>query len=1011
MIKKSLITLSLMAAACTVYAQLPSAASPSLAEKPNVSYFKAAKQNVRPTATSSAVKTAPYVATFVTEDMFNAFTVINANNDQKSNGKECTWYYNDELQTARYSYSGDNDADDWLISPAIALEAGSSYTLTVNCKNYKSTYYGDYEEKFEVQLGTLPTVEGMSKVIMSKKTVRGGVFKDFTQTEITVAESGIYYLGVHCVSDAYRGELDVKSIQLDVIPNDAAPAGCTSVEIEADETGEASATLSFKAPTKTYDGGTLSGTMSIRIRRNGDDIKLFENVTPGQALTYVDSDNVPNGTNNYQIIASNTAGTGAVVEDNVFVGVDTPKAVTNVAIVENNATTMTISWDAVDTEGENGEVVNPDKVIYVVYSTLLDGSSLSLDEQIGYVKGETSFTFNYNSDEGTQQRKYWAVFPVNIAGTGEGATCSHYVGTPHALPFEEHMTTTAFQNDTWSYTVSAPKYVILALSTASSDGDGNALMLYTTEANQWGALTAGKIAMKGAANPAITFDALSSSSINPIHVNIITPDGKSKSFAEFIPTTSYQTYRFDLSEFANERYVRFEIYGDFKNIGAFCFDNISVADIQANDLSLRLNAPTTVPMGNSDAALVTATVRNEGSANVSSFNIRLTSGNTLIADETINATLAPLESYTADFKLPVSLLRRVHSITVNGEVILGSDTNAANNTATATTTVKSSGLPEPTEVALSEDTNSATLTWNEPDNYDAEITEGFEDQTVFPAFSTGNLKNQYGSFDEWTLYDGDNATTYGYNNYAYDNRNDESAWQVMNPGQISGLLDDWDNYAAHSGEQYLVAWCPNEGSAADNWLISPELPGTEQTLSFYYAAENDQYGNETLEVLASSTDNAYTSFELVKTFEFYSLDWTKGSVTLPEGSKYFALRHTSNDIFGMMIDDITYTSGAKTQLGYNIYLDGKLLTTLATTAKSYTFENIPASEGHTFAVSATYANDLESNPVTIDNVAGIENVLSDKPAATGVAYDLYGRRVSPDTKGLIIIDGKKVINK
>jgi hypothetical protein len=113
----------------------------------------------------------------------------------------------------------------------------------------------------------------------------------------------------------------------------------------------------------------------------------------------------------------------------------------------------------------------------------------------------------------------------------------------------------------------------------------------------------------------------------------------------------------------------------------------------------------------------------------------------------------------------------------------------------------------------------------------------------------------------------------------------------------------------------------------------------------------------------------------------------------------------------MMIDDITYTSGAKTQLGYNIYLDGKLLTTLATTAKSYTFENIPASEGHTFAVSATYANDLESNPVTIDNVAGIENVLSDKPAATGVAYDLYGRRVSPDTKGLIIIDGKKVINK
>jgi hypothetical protein len=1010
MIKKSLITLSLMAVACTMHAQLPSADVLQLTEKPEISYFKAAKQ-ASAKASSTTVKTVPYVATFLTEDMFNAFTVINANNDQKSNGKECTWYFNEDLQTARYSYSGENQADDWLISPAIALEAGSNYTLTVNCKNYKSAYYGDYEEKFEVKLGTLPTVDAMSQVIMSKKTVKGGTFKNFVNTDIAVAETGIYYIGVHCVSDAYRGELDVKSIQLDVVPNDNAPAACTDVDVEADPTGEASATLSFKAPTTTYAGTALTGTLSVRIRRNGEDIKVFENVTPGQSLTYVDSDNVPNGNNNYRIIAYNDAGVGDIDEETVFVGVDVPKAVTNVNITEPNANSLTLTWDPVDVVGENGQVVNPEKVIYFIYSTLQSGSSIAYDEQLGYVKGETSFTFPYNNDEGTQKRKYWAVIPVTVAGTGESALCSYYVGKPNTLPFEEHLTTTAFQHDTWSYSVSTTKYVILSLTELSSDGDDNALIFYTEQAGNWGKLTAGKISLKDAENPALTFDTFTSSDINQLHINIITPDGETHSFARFIPTESYKTYRFDLSEFKNERYIRFEIYADFKAAGAFCFDNICVTDVKSGDLSLRLEIPATARMGVSDTK-VKAIVRNESNAAISSFALSLTSGNVVIADETINATIEPLESYTGEFLIPISLLKKEKKITINGEVILDADQNTANNTAKCSTTVVSSKLPEPTEVTITEESNSATLNWDEPDNYDTVKTEDFEDQSTFPPFSLGDLTNQAGSFGDWNVYDGDNLDNYGYNSYKFENNTEPSAWQVMNPGMITSLLDDYDNYEAHSGEQYLVAWCPGSGEEADNWLISPELPGTSQKITFYYAVENDAVGSETFDILASTTNNAYTSFTtLVKSFEVDNLYWEKATVTLPEGTKYFAIHHTSADVFGVMIDDITYTAGAKTQLGYNIYLDGALLTTLPTTTKTYTFENVSSSEGHTFGVSAVYANDLESDPVSFSNAAGIENVLSNKPAAAGVAYDLYGRRVSPDTKGLIIVDGKKIVNK
>jgi hypothetical protein len=409
---------------------------------------------------------------------------------------------------------------------------------------------------------------------------------------------------------------------------------------------------------------------------------------------------------------------------------------------------------------------------------------------------------------------------------------------------------------------------------------------------------------------------------------------------------------------------------------------------------------------------VKAIVRNESNDNVSNFELCLKSGNTIIVDETINATIAPLESYTGEFLLPISLLKEEKNITIKGEVILDADQYTANNKATCTTSVISTSLPEPTEVTITEDTNSATLTWEEPDNYDTVKTEDFEDQNTFPPFSLGNLTNQSGSFGEWSLYDGDNLVTYGYYSYSFDNSTEPSAWQVMNPGRISGLLDGYDNYEAHSGEQYLVAWCPSSGEEADNWLISPELPGTSQKITFYYAVENDNVGSETFDILASTTNNAYTSFTtLVKSFEVDNLYWEKATVTLPEGTKYFAIHHISADIFGVMIDDITYTAGAKTQLGYNIYLDGALLTTLPTTDKTYTFENVSSSEGHIFGVSAVYANDLESDPVSFSNAAGIENVLSNKPAAAGVAYDLYGRRVSPDTKGLIIVDGKKIVNK
>lgn len=145
----------------------------------------------------------------------------------------------------------------------------------------------------------------------------------------------------------------------------------------------------------------------------------------------------------------------------------------------------------------------------------------------------------------------------------------------------------------------------------------------------------------------------------------------------------------------------------------------------------------------------------------------------------------------------------------------------------------------------------------------------------------------------------------------------------------------------------------------DHWLISPELSGNAQTISFWERVITTQYGDETYEVLASSTDNNPASFSLVESFTSKATSWTQRTASLPAGTKYFAIRHTSNDIFGVMIDDVTYeiSNVVETQLApesYNIYLDGQLVGNVNANTFSYTFNNVSDGE-HECAVSAVYS--------------------------------------------------------
>ena len=204
-------------------------------------------------------------------------------------------------------------------------------------------------------------------------------------------------------------------------------------------------------------------------------------------------------------------------------------------------------------------------------------------------------------------------------------------------------------------------------------------------------------------------------------------------------------------------------------------------------------------------------------------------------------------------------------------------------------------------------------------------------------------------------------------------------WMVFAPGSDQLTTSFMTTYPPHSGDQFMASFCVTSG-ATDHWLISPLLSGEEQTISFYARELTTQYGDETFEVLASSTDNSPASFTSVASLSSNSTNWTECTATLPAGTKYFAIRHTSNDIFALYVDDVTFipadpnTSSLPAPDAFNIYLDGELVATVNGDVMTYTIPNVDPGQ-HECSVTAVY-DGVESDPATATAIVPVPQSMT-----------------------------------
>ena len=938
------------------------------------------------------------------------YTTIDANADGSS--------WNVVSGRARYTYNSKNDADDWLISPNIKLEAGKLYLVQI----YAGAYMSYYPERLEVMMGKGEDPSAYDITILEPTDLVDELYT--FEVPVSVEEDGIYNIGFHAISDRDEFYLELMGWGISEPMDFAAPDKATDLALVPGAKGALNGNVNFTAPTKTIGGETLDEITKIEVENEaGDVVAVIENPAPGAALSAEVTVDF-SGNYAYTVTAFNSKGIGLPAHVNGFIGVDVPGGINNIKGYDNFNGSATFTWDAHGDKGANGGYVDPESVIYRLYAVE--------DGYLGDVITETQDTqFVLASDDldagpaGLVQLVVAAVVGDEEGPLNVGAVVG---GTPSAIPYAESFAGGQIANYWWVSTIEGNTWNLYA---DDVDGDGGCAGFISGTENAAGSLNTAKISVKGAANPKLLFSWITIPG-DDLKISVLgdRQDGNDPVVLKEIDVKNltgdveWHDEVIDLSAFTNDTYFILSFLAEAGEANAVVeIDDIRIYDVYANDLNIALNTPRSVAPGEEINAIAVISNTAENAVAAGDYSVVFTVNGKEFANVTETPALAAYKGVDVVSAKYVPGVIDGTPLTIKAEVVFNRDLDPENNVAEKSVNLK---IPSVARVNdLTAETGgwpAVELKWSAPVQQASEgvvITEDFEDLDTYVPFSVGGITEDVhvGLIGQWKVYDGNEGLgTYSMNGYSYENIYSPMGFQVFNPALAGFDLTDASVSAmmgTNSGEQYLASWCTaGDGSnvpATDHWMISPLLSGEAQTINFFASCPSLDYGNEIFQVLASSTDDEIASFEVVFDGVVSSLDWTEFNVDLPAGTKYFAIRHISKDVFALFVDDVTYVSATSKKLvqadengvtGYNIYRDGKVIATVDAETTSYIDVNETDGE-HTYYVTALYG-DIESglsNGATV--VTAISEITSDA-SLMDADITVYS------TSGAVIASGKGV---
>lgn len=929
----------------------------------------------------------PYYETFATKATVTEIcSVIDSNSDKT------TWGWSSEHGgSAVYSTSTTQYADDWLLTPRLKMQPNCKYNLSF-------TVNGKDGNRIQVKFGqgNNPTDRNQYKVAVKTTEIKNSV-DTVINKEVVVAEEGYYQFAFHTTSNPNAGNMYFFNLKVEQRSVKGAPDKVTNIKVVPVAKGELGSEISFTAPTMTNDGKALATNCSVEVRRNSTLLKRLDNLMPGQEVKVNDNSPV-NGYNTYTFVPFSNLGEGERDSVKVYIGQDTPYEVKNLRLMDNLDGTASLVWDPVDTTGKLGAYVDPNKVEYDIYYA----NYTQYNPQTTVV-GKTRLDMELSNHD-FQSNLYFTVRARNVAGES-GLVESNMIieGEPYSLPFAESFPSGNYETLWWRDHAESDNSFRFNLG-VSSDNDNGSIYWYPSSTSNEGEVNSGNINISTASHPQLSFDYFVIPGFDGQWEVSVCEDGKTnhtvwtKDFKELTGNDQWVKAMVDLSPYTASKYVTIKFKAmshQVDNHGMF-LDNIRVENVNGHDVAVEMSAPKTLRRGKGNNIFVT--VKNIGKADEENATLTVSDG-----DKVIYKSPCGLLKVNDKKKFAISYIPSAcvaDRITLSSNVALASDDDTSNNEASVEVGVTDNTYPRPEALnVVKTDEKTANVSWTAPMIGENTTTDGFEDYSSWVISGFGG----------WSTFDGDKKSTYAIGNLYFPHSQDPYAFIVFNPSEIGLDVSEPgnENMKPHSGEQYLACF-DAAGAQNDDWLISPELSGKAQQVSFYAKNIGAASGSftEQFNVLYSTVGKKLDNFQLLTPTPVNATDaWTEYTYSLPAGAVYFAIHVVSKDQFALLVDDVTYNGKSLVLSGYNIYRDSKLIAFVPADVTSFSDSDVVGNGSVSYAVSAVYTIGESAASDTVSVPAGIIGIANSPQDSAEKRYRIDGVETTKE-KGIQIIKTK-----
>ncbi len=949
-----------------------------------------------------------------TQNEAQLFTIVDANNDKKAiEFSASTFQGYGDVNGFMYKESS-KQADDWLFLPAVNFaDADAAYEFSLNIFRIMA----NYTNTFEVKLATAPDPDHIIKTILPETQLLNQrpqtdvtVFEKYFTAIFDVPSAGVYYVGVHITSpkngfNVFMHDFSVK--KLDNITG-ASPLGAVNVVATAAAGGKLNADVMFVFPSTSINGTAYPSdkTLKATVQAEGCEAVTIEGAPGSVAKTNVGT---LQGENTISVTILDGELTSPVETTTVYTGVEIPGLVTNLtATTDATGYVAHLTWEA-PTQGSNGGYIEPTGINY--YLCEYDASTYQWIAT--KFIGTDVFSYDFEVDEDTPQALVnLGVITQNFVGDSPTfQSTSALIGKPFEIPAtcnysagESLAPIVKYSNSYYLYQRD-PKTNYTAFATSD-----NAIALYLQAYSDYTAkYTIPMFSTKGTKNAAIKINTYggSTSSFSVVASAYGVDEKVVKTFTSADFTEQGPQYvTIDLGpEFQDKDWVLIGFEAKISRTETFIVYDYQVFDNVPFDFGVTSIEGSTIARIGEDNTF-TAHITNFGSeANpMPASNWTLVDDDeNVIANVNIPAGTEPIQpGEEKTFELAFSpTADQIGNYTLT-YTIDKADNKETNDSKTINISVEKGLKPVITDLSAQDISfDNVTLGWS-PIMTVSGIVESFEEETPL---QLDDVTDMLASFKR---VDGDKKVPYLIDNEAYQTLPEVKqpfsylVWSADEMNQLMGT-----NYKAYSGDKFLVAICPSPDAtgvapAADDWLISPEVAGGTD-ISFAVRPMTYNYGAEVIEVMYSTTSDNPEDFKLLETVKITGEAgaapvWEEHDFALPANAKYFAIHYVSKDIFGIMLDDISFTPlGDEVKItGFDIYRDGVLIASGETCSdNTYTDSTVNADTEYTYNVVPVLGDGsygLESNTLRL-RTTGVSAISADD-STDAEYYDIRGFRVN-----------------